>query len=83
MKKLLALAAAVALCVGCTHTEIDLPNNGGHYSSTSLLSNRTARKVEVKLGDGKGVEISNLDSNTTEGAAKAFEAAAAILRKAP
>lgn len=66
------LIVAATFAAGCVHTEVELPNNGGRYSSTSFLATRQARAVNVKLGPDKSVTISGYGQDGTETAKEAL-----------
>lgn len=82
MKTIASLLLAAALS-GCVHTVIELPNNGGRYSSTTFLATRRADKIVVTLGDGKGVTVDGYGQSSTEVAKAALATAQAALNKSP
>lgn len=81
--KTLTLLILASLCAGCIHTEIELPNSGGKYSSTTFLASRQAAKIVVTMGDGKGVTIDGLGQQSTDVAKQALATALTALNKAP
>jgi hypothetical protein len=68
---------------GCVHTEVDLPNNGGHFSRTSFLSNQSVGKIDVRTSGSQnpGVSIDSYGNNSTEVAQAALQLANALAKK--
>jgi hypothetical protein len=68
---------------GCVHTEVDLPNSGGHFSRTSFLSNQSVGKIDVRTSGSQnpGVSIDSYGNNSTEVAAAALALANALAKK--
>lgn len=73
----------VAAFSGCVHTVVDLPNNGGHFSRTSILSNQSVGKIDVRTGGSPnpGVSIDGYGNNSTEVAQAALALANALAKK--
>lgn len=76
-------ALLIAGLSGCVHTEVDLPNNGGHFSRTSVLSNQSVGKIDVRTSGSQnpGVSIDGYDNNSTEVAQAALALANALAKK--
>lgn len=80
MKRTLFIVPLAALFSGCVHTEVELPNHGGKFKRTSVLSNQSVGKIDVRTAGSQnpGVTVDGYGNNSTEVAKAALALANAL-----